>query len=151
MKFDKKIALFHQAVNDQNEAFELLTKQFVEADVVQPDFLEGIKEREKNYPTGLQSDTVGFAIPHTDSKYVKRNQLGFMSLDKPVVFKSMADPDEDIQVELIIMMAIQGHDQAEMLGRLMEMFMNEEIVNKLKTVNDFDSFYEIVKEAGLDD
>lgn len=151
MKFDKKIALFHQVVNDQNEAFELLTKQFVEADVVQPNFLEGIKEREKNYPTGLQSDTVGFAIPHTDSKYVKRNQLGFMSLDKPVAFKSMADPDEEIQVELIIMMAIQGHDQAEMLGRLMEMFMNEAIVNKLKTVSDFDSFYEIVKEAGLDD
>ena len=151
MKFDKKIALFHQNVKTQNEAFELLAKQFVDADVVQPNFLEGIQEREKNFPTGLQSDTVGFAIPHTDSKNVKRNQLGFMSLTNPVVFKSMADPDEEIQVELIVMMAIQGHDQAEMLGRLMDMFMNEDTVNRLKTVNDFDSFYEIVKEAGLDD
>jgi len=147
--FDQKIALFHQHAATKEEALALLAKEFVKAGVVEDNFLEGLLRREANFPTGLLTDGVGVAIPHTDSEYVKRNQLGFMSLDEPVTFQYMADPDTEVPVRVMVMMAIQGHDQVDMLMKLMTMFSDNDTLDKLTTVSDFESFEAIAKEVGL--
>lgn len=149
--FDQKIALFHQHAATKEEALELLSKEFVKAGVVEENFLEGLLKREANFPTGLLTDVEGFgvAIPHTDSEYVRRNQLGFMSLDEPVTFQYMADPETEVPVKLMVMMAIQGHDQVDMLMKLMGMFSDPELLDELTKVNDFESFEAIAKKAGL--
>lgn len=147
--FDKKIALFHQHAKTKEEALGLLAKEFVKAGVVQENFLDGLLRREANFPTGLITDGVGVAIPHTDSEYVKKNQLGFMSLDEPVKFQYMADPDAEVDVRVMVMMAIQGHDQVDMLMKLMAMFSDNNMLERLTEVSDFESFLAIAKEAGL--
>ena len=49
--------------------------------------LDGITTREAEYPTGLEFNGIGFAIPHTDSVNVNKSQICFASLDEPVIFK----------------------------------------------------------------
>ena len=147
--FEKKIALFHEEASTRDEALKKLADEFVKAGVVRDDFYEGILKREANFPTGLITDTIGVAIPHTDSEYIIENQLGFMSLKEPVEFRFMADPDQTVQVKLMIMMALQSHDQVDMLCKLMDIFSDPELLNKLSEVNDFESFKEAMKDTGL--
>lgn len=64
-------------------------------------FLDGITTREAEYPTGLEFNGIGFAIPHTDSVNVNKSQICFASLDEPVIFQDMTDKSHNIEVNLV--------------------------------------------------
>ncbi len=154
MIFDKKIALFHQHAEDRDSALKLLADEFVKAGVVEDNFYDGILAREANFPTGLALDEenkTGVAIPHTDPEYVRETQLGFMTLDEPVVFHNMGDFEDEVKVNLIFMMAIkEAHGQIEMLQKLMGLFGDDEVIRRLHEVDNFEDFYKIIEEVGLD-
>ncbi len=150
--FDKKIALFNQKAENRDEALALLAEEFVKAKVVEDNFLEGIMAREAVFPTGLELNKMGVAIPHTDPEYVKENQIGFMTLEKPVTFKFMGDVNQDVEVSVIFMMALkEGEKQIEMLPKLMDLFMIDDIMEALKEAETYDDYYEIISKSGLID
>jgi PTS system galactitol-specific IIA component len=60
------------------------------------------------YPTGLQARMAGVAIPHTDTDHVLKPAIAIATLAEPVTFQMMATPDEKVQVEIVIMLAV--HD-----------------------------------------
>ena len=151
MVFDRKIALFDVEAADRDEALRLLADEFVKADVVREDFLDGLMNREAVFPTGLILDNMGVAIPHTDPEYVKQTQLGFMRLANPVTFQFMGDPSVDVEVNMIFMMAIkESHGQVEMLSKLMDLFGDNDLMEQFREVKDFDSFFKLIEEKGLD-
>lgn len=150
--FDKKIALFNQSVENKDEALFLLANEFVKIGVVEDNFLDGIMAREAVFPTGLELNNMGAAIPHTDPEYVKENQIGFMTLEKPVVFQFMGDISQEVEVSVIFMLALkEGHSQMEMLSKLMDLFMLDDVMDALKKVKTYDEFYEIINKSGLID
>jgi PTS system galactitol-specific IIA component len=150
--FDKKIALFNQSVENKDEALSLLANEFVKIGVVEDNFLDGIMAREAVFPTGLELNNMGAAIPHTDPEYVKENQIGFMTLEKPVVFQFMGDISQEVEVSVIFMLALkEGHSQMEMLSKLMDLFMLDDVMDALKKVKTYDEFYEIINKSGLID
>ncbi|MCF0110993.1 MAG: PTS sugar transporter subunit IIA [Erysipelotrichaceae bacterium] len=147
--FDKKITLFHQHAETKEQALEMLANRFIAAGVVKDTYLEGILKRESVFPTGLFTDTYGVAIPHADSDYVYENQLGVMTLDEPVDFNYMGNAGEIVPVRIIIMMAVQGHDQVDMLMKLMSIFAEPEVLQEIIDCNDYETFAEIAKRIGL--
>ncbi len=150
--FDKKIALFNQSAENRKQALALLAKEFVKAKVVEDNFLEGIMAREAVFPTGLELNKMGVAIPHTDPEYVKENQIGFMTLEKPVIFQFMGDITQEVEVSVIFMMALkEGEKQLEMLPKLMDMFMMDDVMDALKEAKTYDDYYQIISESGLID
>ena len=153
MVFDKKIAIFNGHAENCEDALRILSEKFVEAGVVEDNFLEGLLKREEVFPTGLPLDEreFGVAIPHTDPEYVKSTQLGFMTLDEPVNFRFMADPSVEIPVRIIFMMAIkEAHGQVEMLSKLMGIFWDSATVDRFMAVGNIDDFMTIVSDLGLD-
>lgn len=150
MYFDEEICFFNKKMDNREEALEFLAKEFLEKELVTNLFYKGISEREKLFPTGLNINEIGFAIPHTDSDKVKRSQVGFLSLEESVEFKEMTDMDECVGVKLIFMLALkEPHEQLEMLQRLMELFQNEKLVKRLLECCDKESYLKIIEEAGL--
>lgn len=150
MYFDKKINFFHLNVNSQKELFETLANELVKNDIVKESYLEGISEREAEYPTGILFENTGFAIPHTDSKHVKQSQICFASLAKPVEFKDMMDKSKTVSVELVFMLAMsQPHEQVETLQNLMTLFQDKVAVEKIKECNGDEEFSEILQNANI--
>lgn len=148
--FDKKIALFNQRVENRDEALALLANEFIRTGVVEDNFFEGIMARESVFPTGLELNNMGAAIPHTDPEYVKENQIGFMTLEKTVVFQFMGDISQDVEVSVIFMLALKGgHSQMELLPKLMDLFMLDDVMDALKEAKTYDEFYEIMNKSGL--
>lgn len=152
MNFDKKICLFHVTAENQKEALNILANEFYRNDVVNDNFLEGILQREVVFPTGLLlEDGTGVAIPHTDGDKVKRSQIGYMSLEKPVIFKEMGQDDHEIEVRQIFMLALkEAHEQLTTLQNLMTIFCDTKLMNDLYACESQEKYEEIIHNAGLE-
>ena len=94
MFFDQQIALLNKEVESKEAAFRLLTEEFLKNECVTEAYLDNVIKREAVFPTGLMINGIGVAIPHTDSQYVKRSQVGFLSLTDPLPFIEMGTRDK---------------------------------------------------------
>lgn len=150
MYFDKRLCMFHKSFTTQDELFETMFGTMYQAGVVKDDFLEGIKDREAEYPTGLLIGNTGFAIPHTDSSKVNYSQICFASLSQPVEFSNMGDRNEKIEVELVFMLAMsQPHEQVQTLQNLIALFQNKEAINILKQCENEEKFINVLNKNGI--
>ena len=148
--FDAKIALFHQHAANKEEALKLLADEMMKSGVAKDSFYDGIITREKNFATGLSLNNMCVAIPHTDPEHVNRTQVGFMSLTEPVDFIEMGTEDKKIGVTLLFMLALkEAHQQLDMLMKLMDVFQNDELMEKFKAVDNYEDYYKLIEEAGL--
>lgn len=73
---------------------------------VKDTFVQAVIDREKAYPTGLQTSILGFAIPHTDTEHVNRPGIAVATLSRPVDFQAMGDPGTRVSVKIVMMLAI---------------------------------------------
>ncbi|WP_270330013.1 PTS sugar transporter subunit IIA [Lapidilactobacillus dextrinicus] len=149
MLFDKEVILFDQSVTSNIDALTLLANQLNEVGSVNDQYKDAILKRESEFPTGLQTSSVGIAIPHTDADKVVEPQIGFMRLKNPVKFLQMGDNSE-VQVKMIFMLALkQSEDQLTMLQTLMNLFQNEEAMSRLQELSSKKEFLEIMKQVGI--
>lgn len=149
--FDAKIALFHKEADDKAGALKLLADEFVKAGVAKDTFYHGLITREENFATGLSLNKMCVAIPHTDPEHVNRTQIGFMTLNKPVQFVEMGTEDKVIDVTLIFMLALkEAHEQMDMLVKLMDVFQNDDLMDRFAKCDNFEEYYKLIEEAGLD-
>ncbi len=58
----------------------------------------------------------------------------------------MGTSKEEIEVDLIFLLALKGKNQIETLQKLMEIFSNEEILETFKNMNSNKKFYKKLKE-----
>ncbi|MWN30923.1 MULTISPECIES: PTS sugar transporter subunit IIA [unclassified Gilliamella] len=150
MYFDKHLCLFNIEASNQEQVLTQMAQMLLTNGVVKPDFLDGILQREQQYPTGLLVNSTGFALPHTDSSRVNQSQICFASLKQPVIFSSMTDENEKIPVKFIFMLAMkQPHEQVENLQNLIGLFQNEQQIKLLEQCHSINQFTAILNEAGV--
>lgn len=150
MFFDERVALFNVEASSSKEVIKIAADELYRRGIVKEDFFEHVLLREKEFPTGLATDKYGIAIPHTDSKYVNRSQIEFVSLKSPVKFKNMGNMSEDVEVTHVFMIAMsQPHAQAETLAKLMGMFSDEELMQRMYECSSKEEYESILKEKGL--
>lgn len=150
MFFDERVALFNVEASSSKEVIKIAADELYRRGIVKEDFFEHVLLREKEFPTGLATDKYGIAIPHTDSKYVNRSQIEFVSLKSPVKFKNMGNMSEDVEVTHVFMIAMnQPHEQAETLAKLMGMFSDEELMQRMYECSSKEEYESILKEKGL--
>lgn len=148
--FDERIAFFKKNLEGKEGIFRLLSDELLSKNLVKEDFFEGIINREQVFPTGLVIGGIGVAIPHTDSIYVERSQVAFMSLEKPIIFYEMGSIDKEIEVQLIFMLALkEPHEQLSMLQKLIDMFQKKGVLSKFLEIEHTDQFIKIIQENGL--
>lgn len=150
MFFDERVALFNVEASSSKEVIKIAADELYRRGIVKKNFFEHVMLREKEFPTGLATDKYGIAIPHTDSKYVNRSQIEFVSLKSPVKFKNMGNASEDIEVTHVFMIAMrQPHEQADTLAKLMGLFLDEELMQRMYECSSKEEYESILKEKGL--
>lgn len=133
MFFNKQVMLFDEDIKTSTEIITALADELKKENLVNENFLSHVLDREKKFPTGLATNGLGVAIPHTDSEFVKESQIAFASLKHPVKFKSMVDLNKDVSVSLVFMIAMSSpHEQAGLLSKLMGLFQDPKELEKLK-------------------
>lgn len=130
---DERVMKINIKAESVDEALDSISSLLHKEDYVKESYIHAIKEREKNFATGLPSEGVGVAIPHASVEHVNNPIIAIGILDKPVSFRMMGNHDEIIKVEIMFMLALnEHHAQIEMLQNLMKLIQNQELLLRIK-------------------
>ena len=117
----------------QNELFEEMSKKFLELGYVNEEYLDALKKREEEFPTGIKTQVAVLAIPHVDSMFYKKAGIAVVRLKKPILFQEMCT-NNDVDVNLVFMLLVKDKSkQVTTLSALMGCFSNEEALKQLMT------------------
>jgi PTS system galactitol-specific IIA component len=102
----EKNIVVKMVAKDRCEVIGRLGSLLYENGFVKETYTQAVLDREVVFPTGLQTPGFGMAIPHTDTEHVIRPAIAIATLANPISFQGMGMPDTEIQVSLVIMLAI---------------------------------------------
>jgi PTS system galactitol-specific IIA component len=134
---------------DSKEVIDHLSKQLLKAGYVHESFADAALAREQVMPTGLPlAGDVNAAIPHTDIEHVIKCGLALATLKQPVVFHNMVANDEEVQVRLVFVMALdQPKAQIEMLREIASVLQRPEIINNLMKATNYEDVRAVLEAA----
>lgn len=113
-------------------------------------YSEALIAREQEFPTGLDVNGIGVAIPHTDVDHVIKPGIAIAILDKPVDFILMGSDDDHVDVKIIFMLAVVNpSEHLGQLQKILAIIQDTEVLNKLLKVVNKNEIIEIVKEKEL--
>lgn len=148
-------AVFVSSISDQDELLKNIYDRLLERGYVKGNFLAHIIEREHNYPTGLDTSTLGpdlpnIAIPHTEGEFVNKRLIVPVALTKPVFFGNMIKPDQKLAVKFLFMLLETNPDgQAKLLSLVMNFLATTPVKNLRHFLNftDAQAIYEYLKQS----
>ncbi|WP_170924685.1 PTS sugar transporter subunit IIA [Candidatus Enterococcus clewellii] len=145
--FSEDLADIIDVEGGQDEFFSYIFQKLKQKDYVEESFFDALKEREKDYPTGLKTHFMGVAIPHTDPQHIKKPFIFITKLKKPIQFGQMGSVDEKVEVHYTFVLGFEkGEQQLVLLQNLMAMFSDEGTMNQLSEDVSEKEMYAIVKQ-----
>ncbi|MCX8584103.1 MULTISPECIES: PTS sugar transporter subunit IIA [unclassified Gilliamella] len=134
------------------ELFQMVSDQALQLDLVTTSFLSKINERESCFPTGIQLNGYGIAIPHTDPDCIKEQFIGIIIPQKTISFKSMENEKQVVNVDLIFILGLnQPHCQLTVLQQIMRVIQNKNHVNQLVKAKNYNEIIQIFQNISLED
>ncbi|MEA4970556.1 MAG: PTS sugar transporter subunit IIA [Candidatus Pelethousia sp.] len=99
---------------------------------VKDGYAASVAAREKQFPTGLPTEPIGIAIPHTNSDMVNHSAICLMKMARPVEFRQMGDEETRVFASVVILLAVAGgQEHMELLSGLMELFSDDALLKML--------------------
>ena len=111
-------------------------------------YVDALISREKDFPTGLDIDGFGVAIPHTDVSHVNKAATAIAILKNPVTFVQMGTDDDYVDAKVIFVLAVddpKGH--LEQLQRIISIIQDKDILEKLTQANEASEIINVIKET----
>ena len=134
-------------IKTKEEALSYLADKLTSKGIVKESYKQAIIDREHVFPTGLQFEAYGIAIPHTDVEHVNKEQ---MTLKEAVPFYQMGTNDVEVPVRVIFMLALkEAHSQLTMLQQLIEVLQDKDIMERILSMDENTSNSEIKEVLAL--
>ena len=146
-ELDQALIFSDMEAQDYQEVMKKLGGAFIENGYAHESYIDALIAREKEFPTGLDVNGIGVAIPHTDVSHVKKPGVAIAVLKQPVDFIQMGADDDIVKVQLIFMLAVVDPSaHLERLQRILQVIQDTEVLEKLLKVKDQKQIIEIIKE-----
>ncbi|EFR31769.1 PTS sugar transporter subunit IIA [Eremococcus coleocola] len=143
---NKDLVFLNQEFDTNSELFEFVGAEANDLGVAKESYADALKEREANFPTGLELENFGVAIPHSDSIHINEEFISVVTLDKPVQFSSMEDLSKKLDVRLVFVLGLKkAEDQLSILQAIISVIQDESKVEKLISAASSDEVLEILE------
>ena len=137
LEFNERLVSLQVEVDDAIQALRVGAKLMESCGYVKTSYESAIIDRESKYPTGIPTQPIGVAIPHTDIEHVNQPAVAVLTLQRPVEFQMMGNPEESVPVRILFVLAITDHEaQIEMLVRLSEILQDSALLEQLLLITD---------------
>lgn len=144
--FDKKLVSLEENVISRNELFEAVATKLFNEGYVEKTYFDALKKREDEFPTGLETQFLSIALPHTDPEHIKKPFVFIVKNTNNLDFLQMGD-NKELSVKNFLFLGIkEPNKQVGLLARLMELFMNDSFVKEFNDITDGSSMYELLVE-----
>lgn len=132
VKITEDLVLLNYEADDKKVVLTKMADLLFRANLVKETYSEAIQKRESVFPTGLPTEEIGVAIPHTDSVHVNESSMAVAILKNPVKFEVMGSPGTFVDVKIVMMLAIKDNNtQLYLLKNLMDLFRNKALLNNI--------------------
>ena len=140
--FREDLIWVNEEYSNKEDLFRVIGSRLYELGIVKDSFVEGLIQREMDYPTGLPTMPYAIAIPHTDSIHVNNLAVGFVKLKEPIKFYNMGNKNLELDVHFVFVLCLKKAEyHMKILTSLIQMFQDNETMKELKELNDVDSIY----------
>lgn len=144
--FSEELVFIEQELEDREELFKWFNSCMLEQGFVNESYYESILRREQQFPTGIQTSTVGVAIPHADPENLNKPFIAVVRPKQGIEFEPMGIAEGKIQAELIFMLGVlKNGDQVIALQKLMNLLTNDEAVRQLLEVRTCKEVMDIIR------
>lgn len=145
--FREDLVQLEGTFSNKEELFEKVSEELLEKGLVTHNFLKAIKNREEEYPTGLQLENMSIAIPHTDVEYIIKPFVYVCTLKKAIHFLQMGTSDMDVDAEAVLVLGIkEPKEQVGMLSGLMAMFSDSQFIKEFKNAKNDKEIIQLLKK-----
>ncbi len=143
----KSLIMKDMEADSYEEVFQQLGGALVREGYAKDSYVNALCAREKEYPTGLDIDGFGVAIPHTDVSHVNQAATAIAVLKNPVTFIQMGSDDEEVSVKLVFMLAVvEPNAHMEELQRILSIIQDKAVLEQITEAEDEEKLIEIIKE-----
>ena len=142
---DKDLIVLHSGAKNYSDIFKDLGQTMIDKGYANENYIAGLMERESEFPTGIQTETIGVALPHTDASFVKVSKIGLLVLENSVKFGAMGGADERVDVKIVFLLGCsEGNEHLQALQNVVELIQDTEFVNTLLSLSTKDEAYELL-------
>lgn len=127
--------------NSEEELFAVIAERLLELGYVYSDYLTGITLREQNFSTGLITQHLNIALPHSDTEYVKKPFIYIVRLKQPVIVRQMGDNQEMLVKDIFFLGIKEPTKQVGLLQLLITLFQEEAFMEALQNVEESEAMY----------
>jgi len=145
--FQKDYFSFDVEGGDFLEVAKEVEQKLKSLDLIEDTYLEALVKRESTYPTGLITQFLNIALPHTDPEHIKKPFVFGVKLKQPITVKQMGD-GQDMLVENMFFLGIKNpSEQVKLLQLIMNLFMNETFVKEYGAVATESEAFALIKKS----
>lgn len=140
----------HLEASDFEDVLRQLGGAATKAGYAKDTYADALVEREKEYPTALDVEGYGVAIPHTPVDHVLNTVIPVAVLKEPVEFIEMGSDDDPVKVQIIFMLTLAGkpgeHGHLDQLQRVLAIIQDTHVLERLLAAKDADEIMNIIQE-----
>lgn len=149
-ELDKELIFLDLDVQCSDDIMDVVGGTLVKAGYCKPDYVDALKKREKEFPTGIDTGIIGIAIPHTAVDHVNSGKIAIARLEKSVPFHQMGNDDEVVDVKLVFMLAVDDPKRhLEKLQGIVEVIQDEDILRKLLNAKSEEDMIGAIREKEI--
>lgn len=146
MYVKENLVFFNKNFKNRDELFDFMADVLEKEDYVTKGFREAIKERENNYPTGLQLDGLNIAIVHTEAIYSKTDTVFLLKLGEPVIFNNI-ETLQPLEVDFVIGLILKDSQKhLQVLQEVSQLLQNKEAIASIKRTESCEELTSLMKK-----
>ena len=135
-------------VSSSDDIMHQIGGAFIREGYAKESYIQALIERENEFPTGLDVDGYGVAIPHTNVAHVNKEGTAIAVLRNPVTFHVMGgDDDETIDVSIVFMLAVvDPNKHIDELQRILAIIQDTAVLERLKHAKNAQEIIKTIEE-----
>lgn len=149
-ELDENLILLNIESSNSSDVLEFMGNKFINNGYCKDSFINALKEREEEYPTGINIDGLGVAMPHTNVNHVNKSTVGIGVLKKPIKFIHMGTDDEEVDVRVIFMLAVKDPNaHLEKIQTILTVIQDKNILEKIILAKNKEEIISLIKEKEM--
>ena len=143
----KEDLIFHELeVKDSSKKIKKMGDRFIKEGLCKESYINALIRRESEFPTGIDVDGFGIAIPHTDVSHVNEAGIGIATLKEPIKFIQMGTDDEEVDTKVVVMLAVDNPQKhLSTLQSILGILQDKNVLFRLSNAKSKQDIIEIIK------
>ena len=132
---------------DSDQLFEQVGARLKDLGYAKDSYVEALKSREKEFPTGLVTKYLPIALPHVDPENINKPFIAAVRNSQPIHMLQMGS-NEDMEAQYFFFLGItDSSHQVVLLQKFMQLLQDKKFADELTSQTSKEGMYDFLTEA----